>query len=238
MFKYCGRSSSVEHQLPKLDRRVQFPPPAVFILLMFFCGCATYEEPGLRPTAGLPGVYHRVEGGQTLYRISRMYNVDLDEIVSVNRITDASKIEPGQSILIPNRLKQATSLQYLGEDFVWPVRGRVIGNFGQLINSMVNKGLNIQAPKGADVIASRSGKVVFSSDRFMSFGKTLIIDHGQGFMSVYARNLSVLVKIGDRINKGDIIAKVGSFGRDKSSYLHFEIVKGHIPQNPYYYLAH
>lgn len=207
------------------------------IFLNFFCGCATYEEPGLEGLKGYPGVYHRVALGETLYRISKAYNVDLDEVVRVNRIVDIGRIELGQLILIPNRTKQVSFNQYFGDDFIWPVRGRVIGNFGQLVNNMVNKGLNIQTVSGSDVLASRSGRVVLYHKNFLSYGETVIIDHGEGFMTVYARNSQVLVKLGNRVNRGDIIAKVGSSGRDRNSYLHFEIIKGHIPQNPYYYLS-
>jgi murein DD-endopeptidase MepM/ murein hydrolase activator NlpD len=64
----------------------------------------------------------------------------------------------------------------------------------------------------------------------------LIIDHGDGFSSVYARNSEVFIKVGENIKKGTVIAKVGSAGRDKNEYLHFQIRKGHIPQNPNFYL--
>jgi murein DD-endopeptidase MepM/ murein hydrolase activator NlpD len=101
---------------------------------------------------------------------------------------------------------------------------------------MINKGINIQPGGGIDVVASRSGKAVFLCENFGGFGKTLIIDHGDGLSTVYARNYQILVKAGDNIQKGQLIAKAGSAGRDKSVYLHFEVRKGHISQNPYYYL--
>ena len=63
-----------------------------------------------------------------------------------------------------------------------------------------------------------------------------MIDHGDGLSTVYARNSEVFVKIGDEVQRGVRIAKVGQAGRDKNSYLHFEIRKRHVPQNPYFYL--
>lgn len=204
-------------------------------------GCATtpYVLPPA-PPPGLPGTYHRMEKGQTLWRISKVYNVDLDEIVKINHISDVTGIDVGQLIFIPLRQKQQTPSfrpSFL-EDFIWPIRGRVIATFGQTFNNMITKGINI-APYGiTDVVASRSGRVTFYADNFKGFGKTIIIDHGDGFSSIYARNSQVFVKPGDNIQKGALIAKAGSAGRDKNIYLHFQIRKGHIPQNPQFYLPH
>jgi len=207
------------------------------LVVLFFCllnifGCATAPVVSRKPVApGVPGVYHKVEKGQTLWRISKMYDVDLDEIVQMNHISDATSIEIGQLIFIPQLRQEAPRprIQSSLEDFIWPIRGRVISSFGQTTNSMVNKGLNIQANSTSDVLASRSGRVVFYSPNFKGYGKTIIIDHGDGFMTVYARNSDCLVKAGDSILKGAVIARV-------NSYLHFEIRKGCIPQNPNFYL--
>ncbi|MDD4894689.1 MAG: LysM peptidoglycan-binding domain-containing M23 family metallopeptidase [Candidatus Omnitrophica bacterium] len=186
----------------------------------------------------MPGVYHQVEKGQTLWRISKAYNVDLDEIVRINHIPDAASIEPGQSIFIPSakQKKQQLFAEASPEDFAWPLKGRVIAGFGQTFNDMINKGINIQKVNDQDVLASRSGKVAFYNNNFESFGKTIIIDHGDGFSTVYARNSEVFVKTGDYVQKRAVIARIGSLGRDRNPYLHFEIRKGHIPQNPYFYL--
>ena len=251
---FCGRSSSVEHQFPKLDRRVQFPSPAfkmkkskirniLYILfslcILSFIGCATAPlvAPPKTPV-GIPGFYHRMEKGQTLWRISKIYNVDLEELAKVNRIPDATNIEIGQLIFIPGSPGVQTSTNKYSslEDFLWPVRGKVIATFGQTFNNMINKGINIQPYKTPDVFAARSGKVIFYNPDFKGFGKTIIIDHGDGFLSIYARNAQVFIKIGDTVQKGALIAKVGSAGRDKNTYLHFQIIKGHIPVNPYFYL--
>lgn len=201
-------------------------------------GCATYDYSRPGTTSALPGIYHRVERGQTLFSISRMYSVDIDELIKANRIFDASRIELGQLIFIPRGQKKSiSSLKYSGEEFIWPVKGRVIAVFGSTVNNMINKGINIQAPADTDVVSSRNGKVVFYSGNFLSFGKTIIIDHQDGFLTVYGRNSKVFVKLGDNVLKGTVIAAVGSSGRDKSSYLHFQIRKGHVSVNPYYYLS-
>lgn len=204
----------------------------LILYILFLSGCATVSP--LKPpiTPQIPGIYHRVERGQTLWRISKIYNVDLEEIVSINRISDAASIEVGQLIFIPRRNKpQYSPYKSSGQDdFTWPVKGRVITSFGQTYNNMINKGINIQPQKTRDVLAAAGGRVVFYTDNFEGFGKTIIIDHNNGFMTVYAKNSEVFVKAGDFVQKGTPVAKV-------NNYLHFQIRKGHIPQNPYFYLA-
>jgi murein DD-endopeptidase MepM/ murein hydrolase activator NlpD len=187
----------------------------------------------------MPGVYHRVVKGQTLWKISQMYEVDLDEIVQINRISDAANIETGQLIFIPHRLTQKYSNYETNsnKDFIWPLKGKIIAVFGQSFNNMANKGINIQPYNDLDIKASRSGRIIFYADDFKNYGKTIIIDHGDGFSTVYARNAEIFVKIGDYVQQGSYIAKAGSSGRDKNIYLHFQIRKGHIPQNPNFYLS-
>lgn len=209
-------------------------------LLSSFIGCATapylpLAAPGI--PQGIPGTYHRVERGQTLWRISKMYNVDLDEVARINHIPDASTIEQGQLVFIPTTRKpEPIPQKYASEDFIWPIRGRVISSFGQTFNNMINKGVNIQPYGNLNVVAAREGEVVFYSDNFGSFGKTIIIDHGDGLSTVYTRNSEIYIKVGDNVGRGTVIAKVGCAGRDRTAYLHFEIRKGHVPQNPYYFL--
>jgi murein DD-endopeptidase MepM/ murein hydrolase activator NlpD len=179
-----------------------------------------------------------VQRKETLWRISQLYNIDLEELTRINNISDASSIEVNQLIFIPNRKTQdkIESRSLDNDDFIWPVKGRVIATFGQIFNSMINKGLNIRVWANADVVASRSGKVVFYTEELAGFGKTIIIDHGDGYLTVYARNREVFIKPGDTVLRGRLIAKAGAYGRDKNVYLHFEIRKGALPQNPYFYL--
>lgn len=201
------------------------------------CGCATAPYTGPGAPQGMPGIYHRAEKGQTLWRISKLYNADLDELAQINHISDAAKIESGQMIFIPNRSKaQSLPQEFSSDDFIWPLEGRVISVFGQTYNNMINKGINIAPVSSREVVAARAGKVIFRGDNFGHFGKTIIIDHGDGFSSVYARNSEIYIKAGEQVRKGSVIAKAGGANPDKGPYLHFEIRKGHIPKNPYYYL--
>jgi murein DD-endopeptidase MepM/ murein hydrolase activator NlpD len=212
---------------------------AFIVGALILSGCATvpYATAPGQPS-GAEGFYHRMEKGQTLWRISKIYNVELDELLRINRISDATNIETGQLILVPRNTKNISpQARYLDDDFIWPVKGRVISGFGQPNNNIVNKGIDIQPFNNLNVLAARGGKVVFCAQDFGVFGITIIIDHGDGFSTVYSRNSEVLIKVGDNVQKGAVISKVGSAGRSKGQYLHFEIRKGYIPQNPSYYLS-
>lgn len=216
---------------------------SLYLIIALACllsssGCATAPRvSSSRPQFDLPGIYHTVEKGQTLWRISRIYNVELDEIVRINRIPDAANIEQSQLIFIPYARSKPQAPKYSpGEEFAWPLKGKVVANFGQTYEDIINKGINIQRTRSDDILASRSGKVVFYGPEFEKFGKTLVIDHGDGFSTVYAGNSEVFVRPGDHVQKGGLIAKLGVTRRGRDPYLHFEIRKGHIPQNPNFYL--
>jgi murein DD-endopeptidase MepM/ murein hydrolase activator NlpD len=215
-------------------------PRSILVSLIVFVitGCAPtpYIKPAL-PPAGMPGTYHRVVKGETLWRISKNYNAELDAVANANHITDFSRIEPGQMIFIPDAVKKSARV-YSGplEDFIWPLRGRVVSSFGQTSGNVLNKGINIQPSSDYNVVASRGGKIVFYGENFGIFGKTLIIDHGDGLSTVYSGSSQVFIKAGDSVQKGTLIAKVSPQASYKNSYLHFEIRKGHNPQNPLFYL--
>lgn len=224
-----------------------FKSGAIVLSSICFClcliGCAslpTATTP-VTPESNIPGFYHRVERGQTLWKISKIYHVDIEEIAKINKISDATNIEINQLIFIPRSqiLKNPVYNKSENEDFIWPIKGNTITSFGQSFNNIINKGINIKPDNDTDVLAARGGKVIFYTANFKNYGKTIIIDHGDGFSTVYTRNSKVFVKTGDIVEKGTVIAKVGSSGsRDKDKYLHFEIRKGHLPQNPCFYLSH
>ncbi len=214
----------------------------LLLLILLLAGCQTvppYSGPVL-PSSGLrvPGIQHRIEAGQTLWKISQIYNVDIDDILRLNHISEDATIEAGQILLIPKRLAASNEqlVKSSSDDFIWPLKGRVIAGFGSNYHNLMNKGINIQAQTGADILATRGGRVVFYAANFGNFGKTIIIDHGDGLRSVYSRVSDIFVRPGDNVQSGALIGRVGSSLRDKNSYLHFEIRKGALPQNPLFYL--
>lgn len=117
-----------------------------------------------------------------------------------------------------------------------PALGKIVGKFGQARanvsgKSTAWKGLQIQAKQGSDVLACASGQVVFS-DWLRGFGNLIIIDHGDGFLSIYGNNESLYKSVGDRINRGDTIASVGNTGGEDKPGLYFELRHNGRPFNP------
>lgn len=204
-------------------------------------GCSSaplYTGPSLSPLkqeAG--GINHRVEAGQTLWRISKIYNVEISDILKLNHLSENTGITTGQTLLIPPRANAKNSaLNTGGDDFIWPLKGKVIAGFGTNYHNLLNKGLNIRPYADESILAARTGRVVFYADHFGNFGKTIIIEHGDGLRSIYSRVQETFVRPGNTVRKGDVIARAGNCARDKNIYLHFEIRKGALAQNPLFYL--
>ena len=223
--------------------RTGFPSLApLLFLLLALAGCKTVEAPYRPDTVTIGGVYHYVKSGETLWGISRQYGVDINAIAKVNNLENArSDIRHGQRLLIPGPTnKQAYTApkpSFAYQAFVWPIRGTVISPYGDKLDRTKNKGMDISAPEGAPVRASKAGKVVFCDEWLKGFGKTVILDHGDNFQTVYAYNSLILVNVGDVVEQNMVIAKVGRGGRAKSPSLHFEIRRNGEPQNPFYYLS-
>lgn len=120
----------------------------------------------------------------------------------------------------------------------WPTKGRVQHRFGssQVSDKLQWNGLLIEAPAGEPVVSVHYGRVVFS-DYFRGHGLLLIVDHGEGFMSLYAHNQSLLKETGEWVSAGEPIARVGSSGGRESAGLYFEIRQGGRPTDPSQWLG-
>ena len=219
---------------------------SIGVLAVLFCaGCASTS--GNIHTSSVPapyshGIYHTVDKGETLWKISKAYNADIKEIIEANRIDNQEFITAGQNLFIPDAKRRINInlSEPVGvtsrKGYIWPVQGRVVSYYGSIADNVKNKGIDIAAPQGTNVVAARSGKVVFSDDKVKGLGKTLIIQHDNGYSTLYAYNSENLVSPGDNVEQNQAIAKVGRTGRAKKPSLHFQIRKGHEPENPYYYL--
>ena len=113
-----------------------------------------------------------------------------------------------------------------GLGFLWPTQGRVIAEFGPQGDGRHNDGINIAAPRGAPVVAAERGEVVYAGNELKGFGNLLLIRHENGWVTAYAHNSSLLVSKGERVSRGQVIARVGRSGNVDRSQLHFEIRKG------------
>lgn len=110
--------------------------------------------------------------------------------------------------------------------FVWPVEGTVISRFGTKDGGLRNDGVNIAAPRSTPVRAAENGVVAYAGNELRGFGNLLLIRHADGWVSAYAHNETLLVHRGDRVKRGQIIARVGSTGSVSTSQLHFELRHG------------
>jgi murein DD-endopeptidase MepM/ murein hydrolase activator NlpD len=113
-----------------------------------------------------------------------------------------------------------------GNGFLWPVRGRIASAFGSKPNGTRNDGINIRAAEGTPVLAAENGVVVYAGTEIAGFGRMLLVSHADGFITAYAHNAKLLVDVGDRVDRGEKIAMVGSTGNVTSPQLHFEIRDG------------
>ncbi len=140
---------------------------------------------------------------------------------------DLKRIQHENGLVYQAR-NQESDLQSFGESFIWPAQGPISGVYGsqRFYNGEPRRphfGLDIAAPKGADVIAPASGRVVLvHKDMFFS-GGTLIVDHGYGITSTFIHLSAILVEEGQKVAQGDLIAKVGASGRATGPHLDWRI---------------
>ena len=120
--------------------------------------------------------------------------------------------------------------------FSWPVRGKILSNYGAKTNGLFNDGINIGATRGAVVGAAENGVVAYAGNEVKGMGNLIIIQHDDGWMTVYAHMDSMVVRRGARVSVGQKIGTVGKTGKVDSPQLHFEIRKGTKAYNPTSYL--
>lgn len=119
---------------------------------------------------------------------------------------------------------------------VWPVRGWVTSGYGYRNSPhggghRLHAGLDIAAPRGTPVIAPADGHVVFAGYH-SAYGNLVVVDHGYGITTKYAHLHRMHVRVGDRVQRGDRVAKVGNTGRSTGPHLHFEVHKDGVAVNP------
>jgi murein DD-endopeptidase MepM/ murein hydrolase activator NlpD len=120
--------------------------------------------------------------------------------------------------------------------FRWPVRGKVITSYGAKTNGKANDGINLAVPEGTPVKAAEDGVVAYSGNELKGYGNLVLVRHANGYVTAYAHASELLVKRGDTIKRGQIIAKSGQSGEVGSPQLHFEIRKGSSPVDPLQFL--
>ncbi|MCF8724176.1 murein DD-endopeptidase MepM/ murein hydrolase activator NlpD [Nitrospina gracilis] len=123
---------------------------------------------------------------------------------------------------------------------IWPTRGWVTSGFGYRKSPFTglpekHEGLDIASRKGSEIRATADGKVI-TAGRQYGYGNLIEIDHGYGVITRYGHNSKNLVKVGDKIERGDLVALVGNTGRSTGPHVHYEIIVDGIPVNPRNYI--
>ena len=219
--------------------------PAAALLLLLGAACASSPPPapardGLR--------IHVVKRGETTWRISQRYGTTVGAIVRANRLADPTRISVGQRLYIPARRTTAsitrTDAGYRAVhpkgrkgdvELAWPLRGRVSSGFGWR-DGAHHDGVDMPSKPGTRIWAAEAGRVVHSGNSLAGYGNMVIVKHGGAFSTVYAHNRRNLVRVGQFVEKGQVLAEVGKTGRASASHLHFEVRYSGAPRNPLHYL--
>jgi murein DD-endopeptidase MepM/ murein hydrolase activator NlpD len=118
----------------------------------------------------------------------------------------------------------------------WPVKGRVIAGYGPRNDGTHNDGINISVPMGTDVHAAENGAVAYAGSELKGYGNLILVRHENGLVTAYAHASEILVKRGDRVSRGQVIAKAGKTGAVDQPQLHFEVRRDQTPVDPTSYL--
>lgn len=231
-----------------------------------------------------------VAKGDTLYSISRKYQIPVNDLAVMNKLSAPFALSVGQKIKVPkldtvqtrsvSEFKQAQKTQVkptepvkaqtnkpaektkvvatektqktkISSDpskqlpkisarsnakFSWPVRGKILSGYGAKNNGLFNDGINISATKGTVVKAAENGVVAYAGNEVKGMGNLVIIQHSDGWMTVYAHMDSMSVRRGNTVSVGQSIGKIGMTGKVDKPQLHFEIRKGTKAYDPVAYL--
>ncbi|STZ75801.1 peptidoglycan DD-metalloendopeptidase family protein [Bergeriella denitrificans] len=198
---------------------------------------------------------HTVVRGDTVYNVSKRYNISQDDLRAWNSLPDntlsigqvlrvkpAGYVAPAGTASAPAAAAPATAATtptvatgatrtVSGITWQRPTTGNVITQFGGS-----SKGVDIAGTAGQPVVAAADGKVVYAGSGLRGYGNLIIIQHNSTFLSAYGHNQSLLVNEGQTVKRGQTIAKMGSSDASRTQ-LHFEVRQNGKPVNPATYVA-
>jgi murein DD-endopeptidase MepM/ murein hydrolase activator NlpD len=194
---------------------------------------------------------YTVRSGETLSGIAQRLDVGLTELAQANEIRAPYRVYAGQKLRVPREASYRTAAVNLGDDeprtvrlatgkpppldgddFLWPVNGKVIGAYGPIDQWRRRDGIDIAARRGAPVLAAQDGIVAYAGDGIRGYGQMVLLRHDQDYITTYAHNATLLVRAGDVVRRGEVIARVGDSGDATQTMLHFELRKGRKPIDP------
>lgn len=204
-----------------------------------------YLKPGIvLRVPNQDGIFYKIKKGDSLSGISKKYKLDTKNIRDANPDADFSTLNVGEEIFLPgaspavsvySSSSSGSSGSY-SRSFRWPVMGRINSPFGWRRHPITGRrtfhtGIDIRAGIGVPIRASKGGRVAYSG--WMSgYGRVVVVNHGNGYSTLYAHCSKLLVRRGAKISAGQVIAKVGASGRVTGPHLHFEVRKNNKPINP------
>ena len=205
----------------------------------------------------IDGVRHKVSKGETIYSVGKKYGLEGSQIQMLvdypfNEFLNDETFElaTGQFIMVPEGIKPEEKkvvpnrgVGYLAQtpnagsvaaqgSFVWPASGMITQRY-----SFYHKAIDIANRSAGSILAADSGKVIGAGWLDNSgYGNRVIIDHGNGYVTLYAHLRTVQVSQGQTVNRGDVLGQMGSTGRSTGTHLHFEIRQGGVLLNPQNFL--
>ena len=191
----------------------------------------------------MSGAMHTVRRGDTLWDIARAYGASVTAITEANPQVNPAALRLNEKVLIPGvqprntaalPTNTATKTTVASSGFAWPATGRITSAFGPRWGAF-HAGIDLGIRTGTNIRASTAGTVTFSGSAG-GYGLLVKISHAGGYETRYAHNSRVLVKPGDKVTAGQIIALSGNTGNSTGPHLHFEIRKAGIALNPMNYL--
>jgi murein DD-endopeptidase MepM/ murein hydrolase activator NlpD len=132
---------------------------------------------------------------------------------------------------------EAPMVSPAGLNLRWPLKGKVISGYGNKPGGLKNEGINISVPEGTSIRAADTGVVAYAGNELKGYGNLVLIRHAGGYVTAYAHAKELLVKRGDKIERGAIIGKAGQTGSVSSPQLHFEVRKGATALDPMKYMS-
>ncbi|MTH97257.1 peptidase M23 [Roseibium sp. RKSG952] len=158
------------------------------------------------------------------------------ETAAVSPKASGADVRPTEAIKRPVGVANAEPADAGAPRFRWPVRGRVISDFGSKPGGARNDGVNLAVPEGTPVKAADEGTVIYSGNELKGYGNLVLIRHDEGWVSAYAHNSELKVKRGDAVRRGDVIGLAGRTGSVTQPQVHFELRQGNKPVDPVKYL--
>ena len=194
----------------------------------------------LKMVLALPATSSNREG------VNPLDSLSLDDQEYLTNSIEKKVKDPFHKIIIPGATRilevdvlkdfKAKQTIFGKTHFMWPLKGPITSKFG-LRGGLRHNGIDIDAKTGDPFKAADNGTVDYTGD-MRGYGNVIIIKHDNGYFTVYAHNKKNLVKLKQRVRKGQVIGLVGKSGRTSGSHLHFEIRRGEQPVNPLTYLPH